>query len=124
MPLKTPSYEPPEDVELGKVPVSSFSGEPDSGLLAGQSGALFFSPALFQADFGTEIEIDSIGVTVRGSDAYVRPPEVSRRVFTWGPSGTSRTNDPLFRTQPKEYSVVATLVQTIPPGPTTVIKIP
>jgi hypothetical protein len=124
MPLKPPSYDPPEDVELGVVPVSRFSGEPDSGVLAGSSGALFFSPALLEENVGTEVEIDSIGVTVHGSDVYLRPQELSRRVFTWGPGGTSRTNNPLFRTQPKEYTVIATLVQTIPPGPTTIIKIP
>lgn len=124
MPLKTPSYVPPEDVELGEIPVSRFSGKPDSGVLAGAGGAVFFSPALLQDNVGTEMEVDSVGVTVHGSDVYLRPQEFSRRVFTWGPGGTSRTNSPLFRTQPKEYTVIATLIQTSPPGPTTVIKIP
>ncbi len=124
MPLKSPSYVPPENVELGKIPISRFSGEPNSGVLAGAGGAIFFSPSLLQDNVGTEMEVDSINVTVHGSDVYLRPQALSRRVFTWGPGGTSRTNNPLFRTQPKEYTVIATLIQTIPPGPTTIVKIP
>ena len=122
--FEDPSYPVPLGKELGNIPSANFSGEPTTGVLAGSQGALFFSPALLAQNLGNEVDLDSIQVCIFGSDIYVRPPEENNFVFTWGSGGSSRTNDPRYRTQPKVYTAVATLIQTIPPGPTTVIKIP
>lgn len=121
--FEDPSYPVPLGVELGNVPSSSFTGEPETGPLSGSQGALFFSPALIEPNLGNQVDLDSIQITVHGSDIYVRPPEGNDKVFTWGP-GSGRTNNPRDRTQPKAYTVVGVMVQTIPPGPTTIFKIP
>lgn len=119
----SPLYPVPTGRRAGFVPPSRFSGEPTSGPLSGAAGAIFFSPALLQQNDTNEIDLDFIQVAVRARDAYSRPEEREGRVFRFSNSGTYRTNDPLYRTQP-EYAVIAVLVQTIPPGPTTIVKIP
>lgn len=120
----SPLYPVPKGRFLGPVPASRFSGEPQSGPLSGGQGALFFSPSLLQQNDTNEIDLDFIQVSARASDAYERPAEEESRVFTFGPSSPSRTNSSFYRAQPAVYAAVATLVQTIPPGPTTVIKVP
>lgn len=120
----SPLYQVPLGTVLGSVPASRFSGEPQSGPLSGAQGAIFFSPSLLQQNDTNEIDLDQITVSVRASDAYVRPPEEEGRVFTFGPNSASRTNNPLYKTKPATYGVVATMVQTIPPGPTTIFNIP
>lgn len=123
--FESPLY-PSIGVGLGGVKVSSFSGEPQSGPLAALKGGLFFSAGLLEDKVGSELDVEYVRVSARAEEVYERPPEPSSRVFTF--SGTSvspaRTNDALYRTQPGEYTVVATMVQTLPPGPTTVFKIP
>ena len=120
----SPVYPAPRGRVLGPVPLSRFSGEPSSGPLSGAQGAIFFSPSLLQQNDTNEIDLDRIQVSVRASDSYGRPEERESRVFRFGPNSASRTNYGLHRSQPAVYAAVATLVQTIPPGPTTVIKIP
>ena len=120
----SPLYQVPLGKVLGSVPASRFSGEPQSGPLSGAQGAVFFSPSLLQQNDTNEIDLDQVRVSVRASDAYGRPLEEESRVFTFGPSSTSRTNDLLHRTQPAVYAVIATMIQTIPPGPTTIFKVP
>lgn len=125
-----PAYITPPGVPFGRVPLSVFSGEPISGPLSGSSGAIFFSPALLENSSVNEIDLASIKFSVRAGDYYQRPQEKTSRIFKfggggpgWGASNLSRTNLPLYRTQPKEYLITAILTQTIPPGPTTIIKI-
>lgn len=118
-----PSYDVPKGVRLGNVDIDRFSGEPESGPLSDAAGAIFFSPSLLEENDDNEIDVDSIQVSVHGSDVYERPPEGNGKVFTWGP-GSGRTNNPRDRTQPEAYTVIGTMVQTIPPGPTTIFKIP
>jgi hypothetical protein len=120
----SPLYPVQRGKVLGSVPVGRFSGEPQSGPLSGAQGAVFFSPSLLQQNDTNEIYLDQIRVSVRASDAYERPAEEESRVFTFGPNSSSRTNDPLYRGRPAVYAAVATMVQTIPPGPTTIFKIP
>lgn len=125
-----PAYTIPFGLPFGRIPLSVFSGEPTSGPLSGSSGAIFFSPALFENSSVNEIDLALIKFSVRAGDYYQRPQEKTSRIFRfggggpgWGISNLSRTNLPLYRTQPKEYLITAILTQTIPPGPTTIIKI-
>jgi hypothetical protein len=125
-----PAYVLPKGVAFGRVSLSAFSGEPTSGPLSGSSGAVFFSPALFEDNSSNKLDLAFIKFSVRAGDYYQRPQEKTSRVFRfggggpgWGASNLSRTNSSLYRTQPKEYFITATLTQTIPPGPTTIIKI-
>lgn len=114
---------------FGSVPVSRFTGEPASGPLSGSSGLLFFSVALLGPSSSNSVDFESVDFTTVCTDSYYRPPEVSGRLFRFGggpgfgSTNLSRTNDPLYRSQPVRYSAVATLTQTIPPGPTTVVKV-
>ena len=127
MSFQGPSYDPPLGQEFGDAPSDAFSGKPESGPLAegsGSQGAIFFSPALLEENLGNEIDVDSIDVAAASADTYVQLSGANERVFTWGPNSPARTNDFDYRTQPGHYTATATLVQTIPPGPTTVIKIP
>jgi hypothetical protein len=112
-------------VELGGgITINMFSGEPTSGILSGTSGAVFFSPALLNPAPGNQIDLDEIGVTAYASDVYDKPEgSLNKRNFTWGPNSLSKTNS-YWITAPKHYTVIATMIQTIPPGPTTVYKIP
>jgi len=123
MAFKSPLYPVPTGTVLGDVPSSRFSGEPTSGPLSGSDGSIFFSPSLLQQNDTNEIDVDEVSVAATAADAYSRPEEKESRVFRFSNSGTYKTNDPFYRSQP-EYAVTAVLVQTIPPGPTTVIKIP
>ncbi len=78
---------------------------------------------------GGAVDFESVDLTAVCTDFYYRPPEVSGRLFRFGggpgfgSSNLSRTNAALYRSQPIRYSAVATLTQTIPPGPTTVVKV-
>jgi hypothetical protein len=121
----SPIYQVPFGSKLGEVDASRFSGEPTTGILAQTSGAIFFSPALLSPNNNNQIDLDNISIASQITDIYEIPPENREyRVFRWGPNEDSRTNDGKWRTAPKHYNVVATMVQTIPPGPTTIIKIP
>lgn len=123
-------YVVPAGHRFGSVPLRLFSGEPSDGLLSGASGLVFFSPALLEPSSSSEMELASISVRAVASDSYSRPEERSQRLFRFGGGASlasgwgSLSNSALYRAQPLEYTVVATLVQTTPPGPTTVIKIP
>jgi len=119
----SPLYPIPIGTRLGSIPIREFSGEPASGSLSGFSGVVFFSPAMLQQNNTNQIDLDDISVAARVSDSYEQPEERESRVFRFSNSGTHKTNDPSHRTQP-EYAVIAVLVQTTPPGPTTFIKIP
>jgi len=128
--FESPLYPVPWRQRFGRVAVSRFTGRPSSGPLSGSGSVIFFSPALLEESSDNAIELSSVRVAALASDYYYRPQERSSRVFRFGggpsfsSSNPSRTNAALYRTQPTEYTAVATLVQTIPPGPTTVIKIP
>lgn len=128
--FEEPLYPIPYGFKFGRAPVLKFSGLPSSGPIAGRSGLIFFSPALSNPSSTNSVDFAFVGVTVFCSDDYGRPQERSSRLFRFGggpgfaSSNPSRTNAALYRSQPTEYTAVATLVQTIPPGPTTVIKIP
>lgn len=117
-------YEVPKNILLGKIPISSFMGEPMIGPLSGSNGSIYFSPSFLQQNNTNEIDLDFIGYNAVSSDAYERPEESDSRLFRFSNTGTYKTNSTLYKTQPKEYSVVAVMVQTIPPGPTTTYKIP
>lgn len=119
-----PAYSVPSGLLMGAVPVSRFTGEPATGPLAGNAGAVFFSPALPTASNVNRVDVAEVTVAAISSDAYSRPEERDGQVFTFSRTGPSRTNNALYRSQPREYGVTAVLVQTIPPGPTTIIKIP
>jgi hypothetical protein len=105
---------------------SSFSGEwpalftPPTGPFL---GAIFFAPSLLSFVPSNEIDLDYIRVTVQAGDFYEAPVQENVRTFTFGPSSPSRTNDFLYRVQPDAYTAVGTMVQTIPPGPTTIFQI-
>ena len=127
MAFVSPIYQVPAGVRFGQTPISSFSGKPTAGPLANLSEGIFFSPALLEENSGNQLDLAEIKLTVRAGDVYRRPQEATTRLFRFGGGVAtilSRTNDTLYRTQPKEYFITATLVQTIPPGPTTVIRIP
>jgi hypothetical protein len=115
--------------KFGRVPVSRFTGEPSSGPLSGSSGLIFFSAALLAPSSSNSVDFESVDFTTVCTDFYHRPPEVSGRLFRFGggpgfgSTNLSRTNAALYRSQPVRYSAVATLVQTTPPGPTTVVKV-
>lgn len=102
---------------------TAFSGTPNSGLFAGSKNCVFFSPALIEQKTGNEIEIEYLKVTIKNNEIYSAPITEDTRQFKFGFSGSSRTNLSTWRTFFKTPEVIATLTQTIPPGPTTVIKI-
>lgn len=111
------------DKLLGEISVSQFSGEPTSGILSRVAGAVFFSPSLFDYVPNNEIDLDNIGVIANPSETYRIPVQENKRIFTWGPNSSARTNMSLYVTTPRYYTVVGTMIQTIPPGPTTIFKI-
>lgn len=123
-------YPVPPGQRFGRASVARFTGEPSSGPLSGASGLIFFSASLFDPSSANSLDLASLSVVALATDEYRRPQERSSRLFRFGGgpgfalTNPSRTNATLYRTQPLEYTAVATLVQTIPPGPTTVIKIP
>ena len=123
-------YPVPPGQLFGRAAVGKFTGEPSSGPLSGASGLVFFSASLFDPSSANSVDFASVEVSALATDRYSRPQERSSRLFRFGggpgfgTSNLSRTNAALYRTQPIEYTAVATLVQTTPPGPTTVIKIP
>jgi len=100
-----------------------FSGVPTTGLFEGQRNCIFFSPALLEQRIGNEIEIDSIGISISSEEVYTLPSIPNTRRFMWGPNSLSRTNNSLYRTLYKDPTVIGVMIQTIPPGPTTIFKI-
>ncbi len=122
-------YPVPAGLKFGRVYLPRFSGEPSSGPLSEASGLIFFSASL-DGSADNSVDLAVISFTSVPRDEYRRPRERSSRLFRFGggpgfgTTNPSRTNATLYRTQPLEYTAVATLVQTLPPGPTTVIKIP
>ncbi len=129
-PFSKPLYPVPPGLRFGKVPSSRFSGLPSSGPLAGPPGLIFFSAALLDPSSSGSVDIAGVSVSCLPSDSYRRPPEPSGRLFRFGGGpgfgsfNLSRTNAALYASQPIEYAAIATLVQTVPPGPTTVFKVP
>lgn len=120
--LTTSSYPTPTGVIFGEVELSRFSGVPSTGFLsldAQDPGLIFFSPSLFTGIPNNQLDIDEISVTTRATEIYDQPVQENNRTFIIGSSSSSRTNNSLFRTQPKEYTALGIMVQTIPPGPTT-----
>jgi Ubiquitin-activating enzyme E1 FCCH domain len=83
----------PFGVPLDNVPIGVFSGEVNSpsafgGLLANGNGQVFFSPALSEANTGSQIDIDYLETFVRASDKYyIDPPSNNNnnRPWLWGP---------------------------------------
>jgi hypothetical protein len=57
-----------------------------------------------------EIDLDYIRVVVNSNDVYTPPVVENSRLFTFGPNSSSRTNQPKWRTQPKEYTAIGGLV--------------
>lgn len=83
-----PDYPPmPFGVILGEVPLHRFSGESQTGLLAGANGLVFVSPALENAVSGNEIDVDFVESRVRASEQYQPPlpPEGNPKPFLVGP---------------------------------------
>jgi hypothetical protein len=100
-----------------------FSGQPSTGLFEGQANCVFFSPALLEPRTGNEIEVESIGVTLKAGERYIPPSVDDTRLFLVGSLNLGRTNNLLFRTHFKTASIIGTIVPIIPPGPTVVFKI-
>jgi hypothetical protein len=121
--FNAPVYPIPTGAILGQVPIEKFSGVP-TGIAGPGLGILFFSPALSEFQSCNEIDLDYIKLTAHASDTYEKSTGDNNRTFTWGPNSPSRTNNYLYRTQPYHYSVMGTMVQTIPSGPTTIFRIP
>lgn len=127
--FQSPIYPLPLGRKFVSTAVTRFTGEPSSGPLSGAAGLLFFSPSLLGPSSVNSVDFASVSVSSDAGDTYYRPEERSGRLFRFGggpgfgASNLSRTNNNLYRAQPAKYPVVATLIQTTPPGPTTVIKI-
>lgn len=122
--FRSPLYPIPPGVLFGEAAIDRFSGTPTVGplvLAPDKPGFVYFSPALLNAISGNEIDIDRLEIRTRADDIYLIPIQENNRVFTFGIN--SRTNDSLYRSQPSSYTVVSTMVQTIPPGPTTLFKV-
>lgn len=130
-----PIYPVPLGIQLGRVPVAKFSGEPNTGPFIGVRGAVFFSPSLFNAVPNNEIDLDNIQVVSRATDVYTAPVQENHQVFVWGPtallapksitkkSGVIPLGSYVGVSAPKFYSAIGTMIQTIPPGPTTIFKV-
>lgn len=100
-----PNYLPtPFNVEFGIVPIARFTGEIQSGILAGSMGQVFFSPALPVANTGSQIDLDSIETVVKASDSYI-PQAVgsNNRPWLWGPPPVA----PPDRAYPPQYSTLS-----------------
>lgn len=121
-PFASPIYPIVLGVPLGNISTSRFSGVPTSGLLSGFKNGIFFSPSLLQQNNSNEIDISDIKILTRARDNYSYPKEKEWKVFSFGPSTTSRSNG-YEKTQPLHYAVTATMVETTPPGPTTITHI-
>jgi hypothetical protein len=74
-------------IPLDNIPLDSFSGEVQTGILAGNMGQIFFSPALPVANTGSQLDVDSVETVVRAADSYDADPTNSNnlRPFLWGP---------------------------------------
>ncbi len=128
--FEVPIYPIPYGARFGRAAVLRFEGLPGPGSpVEGRSGMVFFSPSLLETSAVNSVDFAYVNVTAFATDAYRRPAERTCRVFRFGggagmSTNPSRTNATLYRAQPLEYTATATLVQTTPPGPTTVIRIP
>lgn len=74
---------------LATIPIKVFTGEVDSGLLAGSAGAAFFSPAISVPSSGSSVDIDNLELRDHAGDAYAlqsRPQESSIPPLLWGPA--------------------------------------
>lgn len=107
---------------MTSVKRNRFSGAINNGLFEGAKNSVFFTPALLDPRTGNEIEIESLSVTVKNNEVYSAPVIEDTRQFRFGVN-SSRTNSTIWRTYFKIPTVIATLVQVVPPGPTTTIKI-
>ena len=124
--FKFPIYDVPLGTVLGRAELDRFTGVPDTGFLAlgvQSPGLVFMSPALLEDRPNNQIDIDSFEITTRAHEIYAEPNQDNNRLFRFGPNSSSRTNNDLFRSQPTEYSAVGVMVQTLPPGPTTLYGI-
>lgn len=92
--LASPSanYPPmPFTKPLAQVQLSQFTGELQTGLLQGGHGQIFFSPALLEANTGTQIDINEIDILVHAGDqtklanTYAAHPGQTVRPAVWGP---------------------------------------
>lgn len=108
---------------MSSTPRNRFSGQPTSGFFQNQHNSIYFSPALLEARQGNEIEVEFISVLLKNNDVYIQPTEQDNRLFRFGPNNDFRTNSFSFRTLYKRASVIGTMIQITPPGPTTVFKI-
>jgi len=70
------------------IPIASFSGEVEGGLLGQPAGQIFFSPALEQPIANSTLEVDEVSLCTRAFDVYEMPPQVPDPVplRTWGGS--------------------------------------
>ena len=110
------------------LPVSAFTGEVRGGLYGDPLGLVFFSPSLTDTPApNSSIQVDEVDVCTRAYDSYEFPPvpENLPTLYTYGVGwvSTSVLGPPgsVLFSQPLGSRAIATLVQTTPPGPTTVI---
>jgi hypothetical protein len=75
----------PFGVPLCSIPLEAFSGELDSGLLAGSHGQVFISPALLAPNSGNNVDITGVLTRVTAEDGYYPPQTPNPRPFLLGP---------------------------------------
>lgn len=82
---------------LNAVPLSAFTGEYKSGLLAGTNGAVFFSPALLATGaVAASVDVDNVEVRTHSAESYVPRQTDNSRPFVWGPPGGTDLGSPPF----------------------------
>jgi hypothetical protein len=118
----SPIYPAPLRVRFGDIKPSQFSGEPQTGSLSGSNGLLFFSPSLLINSAGNEIDIDSIDVGALAADLYAPIVQQNSRNFRFSRTGFPRTNNFLYRVQPKAYTAVG-IMTPVPSGPSVVLQV-
>lgn len=84
--FSTPVYPPVAlDAPYGNVPLDAFSGEADSGLLAGAQGLVFFSPSLTRSSNSNQVDFNFIELVARPKEVYTQPDVGNIRPFLSGP---------------------------------------
>lgn len=81
---------------LHSIPISSFSGESNAGLLNGALGQVFFTTGLIQADTNVQIDVDDIRVKTESAEKYQVNVEDNLRPLLWGPPQLSPPIDQIY----------------------------
>jgi hypothetical protein len=118
-----PIYQISNNQKLGNIDIRKINDSGNYGRLSGVKNGIFITPNFESSGYQNSIDIAEISVKTILQDQYEIPEERDGNVFKFSRTDSSRTNNPDFRSQPKEYSVTLTIVQISPPGPTTVVKI-